>query len=64
MDLSIQSKTVLAALVCGLAVTGCHRQGQAPPPAAAPEVATVTVARQAVLLTSELPGRTSPFRIA
>lgn len=37
---------------------------QAPPPAAAPEVATVTVARQPVLLTTELPGRTSPFRIA
>ena len=29
-----------------------------------PEVATVTVARQQVLLTTELPGRTSPFRIA
>jgi membrane fusion protein (multidrug efflux system) len=29
-----------------------------------PEVATVTVARQQVLLTTELPGRTSPYRIA
>ena len=37
---------------------------QAPPPAAVPEVATVTVARQPVLLTTELPGRTSPFLIA
>ena len=63
-DLLNRSKPVLAALVCGLLVTGCHRQGQAPPPAAAPEVATVTVARQAVLLTTELPGRTSPYRIA
>jgi membrane fusion protein (multidrug efflux system) len=29
-----------------------------------PEVATVTIAREKVLLTTELPGRTSPFRIA
>jgi len=37
---------------------------QAPPPSRVPEVATVTVARQPVLLTTELPGRTAPFRIA
>jgi membrane fusion protein (multidrug efflux system) len=30
----------------------------------APEVATLTIARQQVLLTTELPGRTSPYRIA
>lgn len=55
---------VAAALVCGLVLTGCHR---APPSAASPplpEVATVTVARQSVSLTTELPGRTSPFRVA
>jgi len=34
------------------------------PPSQLPEVATVTVARQPVLLTTELPGRTSPYRIA
>ena len=44
-------------------LTACNRQTQAPP-AAVPEVATVTVARQPVLLTTELPGRTSPYRIA
>lgn len=52
------------ALVCGLALTGCHR---AAPSAAAPplpEVATVTVSRQSVVLTTELPGRTAPYRIA
>jgi membrane fusion protein (multidrug efflux system) len=52
---------VLTAAVAVL--TSCSRT-QAPPPAAVPEVATVTVARQPVLLTTELPGRTSPFRIA
>lgn len=55
---------LLAALACGLALTACNRQppaAQTPPP---PEVATVTVAPQQVLLTTELPGRTSPYRIA
>ncbi len=51
------------ALACGLSMTACHRQVQAPP-APAPEVATVTVARQRVELTTELPGRTSPYRMA
>jgi membrane fusion protein (multidrug efflux system) len=32
--------------------------------APAPEVVTVTIAKEKVLLTTELPGRTSPFRIA
>ena len=59
-----KSKTILATLGCGLALSACHRQGQAPPAAAAPEVATVTVTRQPVLLTTELPGRTSAYRIA
>ena len=62
--LSVQWKTVLAALFCGLSLTACNRQSQAPPQMPAPEVATVTVARQRVLLTTELPGRTSPYRIA
>ena len=44
-------------------LTACNRQPNATPPPP-PEVATVTVARQQVLLTTELPGRTSPYRIA
>lgn len=36
----------------------------APPPAPVAEVVTVTVARQSVRLTTELPGRTAPFLIA
>ena len=51
-------------LVAAMAVlTSCSRT-QAPPPAPVPEVATVTVVAQPVVLTTELPGRTSPFRIA
>jgi len=62
-DVFVKWKTILMALLCGLSMTACNRQVQAPP-TAVPEVATVTVARQQVLLTTELPGRTSPFRIA
>jgi membrane fusion protein (multidrug efflux system) len=62
-DVFVKWKTVLSALVCGLSLTACNRQVQAPPPPA-PEVATVTVARQQVLLTTELPGHTSPYLIA
>lgn len=42
---------------------GCQSQTTLPPPPV-PEVATVTVQPQRVVLTRELPGRTSPFRIA
>ena len=44
-------------------MTACNRHIQAPP-SMVPEVATVTVARQRVELTTELPGRTSPYRVA
>jgi membrane fusion protein, multidrug efflux system len=53
----------LLLIAAAAALTSCSRT-QAPPPAAAPEVATVTIDRQQVLLTTELPGRTSPYRIA
>lgn len=62
-DVFVKGESVLMALLCGLSLTACNRQVQAPP-TQVPEVATVTVARQSVLLTTELPGRTSPFRIA
>ena len=47
-----------------LAASGmsCSRKQAMPP--IVPEVATVMVARQPVLLTTELPGRTSPYLIA
>ena len=60
---SFTRKAVLMALAGGLSMTACHRQVQAPP-APPPEVATVTVAQQRVELTTELPGRTSPYRMA
>lgn len=62
-DPLVKWRTVLVALFSGLLLTACNRQVQAPA-TQVPEVATVTVARQSVLLTTELPGRTSPYRIA
>ena len=57
----MKNLSLLGLLIAASAVS-CSRT-QAPPPPA-PEVATITVARQPVLLTTELPGRTSPYLIA
>lgn len=53
-----------AVIAGGLFLAGCNRPPPGPPPAAAPEVATLTVAPQSVVLTTELPGRTAPYLIA
>ncbi len=53
----------LAALSGGLLTAGCERR-QAPVPPPVPEVSTVTVQTRKVMLSTELPGRTAPFRIA
>jgi membrane fusion protein, multidrug efflux system len=59
----VRWKAAAMVLLCGLALTACNRK---PPASAAPppEVATTTVAPQPILLTTELPGRTSPYLIA
>jgi membrane fusion protein, multidrug efflux system len=49
--------------VGGLWLGGCERQAPPPPPPV-PEVATATVEARRTVLTSELPGRTSPYRVA
>jgi len=54
---------LLAALLGGLLLGGCDRRQQSPPPSV-PEVATVTIQPQKVVLTAELPGRTSAYLIA
>ena len=54
---------VPAALLGGLLFAGCDRSTKTPPPPV-PEVSTVTVQPQKVVLTTELPGRTAAFRIA
>lgn len=54
---------LLILISASVALTACSRSA-APPPAAPPQVATVTVARRSLALTTELPGRTAPYRIA
>lgn len=51
-------------LLLGLLCLRCDRKPPPGPPSSAPEVATVTVSTEPVVLTTELPGRTSAFRVA
>ena len=52
-------------LSAGLLTGGCGGgQKPSPPPPAVPEVAVVTVRPEQVVLTTELPGRTSAYRVA
>lgn len=63
---TLRNTLLVAALLIGLPFTGCQEQN-APPPAVArpaPEVAVVDVQPQRVVLTTELPGRTSAYRVA
>ena len=56
---------VLAAVAGAVLLGGCQNEGgQAAGPPPVPEVSTVTVTSQPVVLTTELPGRTAAFRIA
>ena len=61
---SLKWSVVLAALLGGLLLGGCDGNGRSQPPPQVPEVAVVTVQPQKVILTTELPGRTSAFRVA
>ena len=51
-------------LSVGLSTGGCSGQKQSPPPPGVPEVAVVTVRPGPVELVTELPGRTSAYRVA
>jgi membrane fusion protein, multidrug efflux system len=60
----VEWSVVLTALLGGLLVVSCDPQQKSPPPPAVPEVATVTVQPQQMVLTTELPGRTSAYLVA
>jgi len=60
----VKWSVVLTALLGGLLVVSCDPQQKSPPPPAVPEVATVTVQPQQMVLTTELPGRTSAYLVA
>ena len=55
--------SIAAALLGSFFLTGCRQQA-APPAPGMPEVAVLTVEPQRVVLTTELPGRTSAYRVA
>ena len=63
----MQFKPAVTALVTAVALasllSGCKKE-EAAPPAQAPQVGVVTIQPQAYTLTSELPGRTTAYRIA
>jgi len=54
---------VLLVLAAGLLPGGCNKKQQSPPPSV-PEVAAVTVRPEQIVLTTELPGRTSAYLVA
>ncbi|HYS42444.1 MAG TPA: efflux RND transporter periplasmic adaptor subunit, partial [Geobacteraceae bacterium] len=55
----------VGALVAGVMMSGCGKKTTAaPPPAGPPEVGVAVVQPEHVALTTELPGRTSPYLIA
>ena len=64
MKNSVKFIIAIGLLFGGLMPVGCDWQTKSRPPRSAPEVATVTVSTQSVLLTTELPGRTSPHLVA
>jgi len=55
---------LLAGVACIFFLTACGRSSSGSPTPPPAEVAVVTVAPRSVILTTELPGRTSPYRIA
>jgi len=64
LDRVVTLSLVLTVLFSCLGLAGCDREPQATPPPAVKDVATVTVQPKTVLLTTELPGRTSAFLMA
>jgi membrane fusion protein, multidrug efflux system len=61
----VSPKYLLAVMVLSVVLPtgGCGRK-QSPPPPPVPEVAAVTIRPEQVVLTTELPGRTSAYRVA
>lgn len=62
----LKGAALFTALAGFFLLSGCKPQNSVsgPPQGGAPEVTVVTVSTQSVVLTTELPGRTVPYRIA
>ena len=61
---SLKLVSILTIMLFSTLSTGCERQQQAPPPTPIPVVSTITVSTQPVVMETELPGRTSVYKIA
>jgi membrane fusion protein (multidrug efflux system) len=59
---SVATAVSVAALAFALAA--CGKKDEAPPQGGKPQVSVVTLHAQPVSITTELPGRTSPYRVA
>lgn len=59
--MSIKAKSILALFLILLILTACEKKQ---PQTAVPEVSVITVETREVILTTELPGRTSSYRVA
>jgi len=64
MNRQRRGRRIAAVLLVGLFLSGCDRGQESPQAPPVPEVATVTVQPQQVVLTAELPGRTAAYLIA
>ena len=64
MNRKIWKPLLGAALLATPFLNGCKRQPTSAPPAPVPEVAVVTVTSQQIVLTTELPGRTSGYLVS
>ncbi len=65
MIIDIKRDTAVAALLCGVAfLAGCGPGDKDDKAMGPPEVAVVTIRAEPVTLTTELPGRTSPYQIS
>ncbi len=58
------TKAILGLFSISVLLTGCNHPSDTMGPPPVPEVSTVTIQPQPVMITTELPGRTTPFRIA
>lgn len=64
MKETLRLAVAVAVFSGGMILAGCNQTTQPQPPTSLPEVVTMTVSAQTVALTVELPGRTSPYRVA
>ena len=64
MNRTSWKRRTVAVVVAALSLHGCNRRQDAPPPPPVPEVAVVTVKPQRIVLTTELPGRTSGYLVS